>query len=154
MSESGFRFRELTRADADSISRWKYPQPYSLYDGSGDADRLLKYKYFAGLDEEGGLVGFCCFGEDARVPGLDEEEGVLDVGAGLRPDLTGIGLGGPFLREACRFGGELYKPSRFRVVIASFNDRAQMVAHALGFEAEDTVRNDEKNVFIVMTREV
>jgi hypothetical protein len=29
-----------------------------------------------------------------------------------------------------------------------------MVAHALGFEAEDTVRNDEKNVFIVMTREV
>ena len=151
MSESGFRFRELTRADAEAISRWKYPHPYSFYDGSGDADRLLKYKYFAGLDEEGGLVGFCCFGEDARVPGLDEEAGVLDVGAGLRPELTGIGLGGPFLREACRFGGELYGPSRFRVVIASFNDRARMVAHALGFEAEDTVRNDG-NEFVVMTR--
>src|SRR5262249_34048141 len=73
---SGFTFRELTRSDAEEIARWKYPEPYSMYDG-GDPDRLLEYTYFAGLDEEGGVVGFCCFGEDARVPGLDEEEGVL-----------------------------------------------------------------------------
>ena len=147
---SGFTFRELTRADADAIARWKYPEPYSVYDG-GDPDRLLKYKYFAGLDEDGAVVGFCCFGEDARVSGLDEEEGVLDVGAGLRPDLTGIGLGGPFLREACRFGGELYAPERFRLVVAAFNRRAQMVAHALGFEREGEVRNDE-NEFLVLSR--
>ena len=149
---SGFTFRELTRGDADQIAGWRYPKPYSLYDG-GDAERLLEYTYFAGLDEDGVLVGFCCFGEDARVPGLDEQEGVLDVGAGLRPDLTGIGLGGPFLREACRFGGELYGPERFRVAVAAFNRRAQMVAHALGFEAEDKLRNDD-NEFVVMTRNV
>jgi RimJ/RimL family protein N-acetyltransferase len=148
---SGFTFRELTRSDAEEISRWKYPQPYSLYDGTGDANRLLKYKYFAGLDEEGGLVGFCCFGEDARVPGLEEEEGVLDVGAGLRPDLTGIGLGGPFLREACRLGDELYRPSSVRVVVAAFNRRAQMVAHALGFEATGTHVANERE-FVLMTR--
>jgi ribosomal-protein-alanine N-acetyltransferase len=148
---SGFTFRELTRADAEQIAGWRYPEPYSLYNG-GEAARLLRYTYFAGLDEEGTLIGFCCFGEDARVPGLDEEDGVLDVGAGLRPDLTGVGLGGPFLREACRFGGELYGPSRFRVAVARFNQRAQMVAHALGFEPEDTLRDDE-NEFVVMTRE-
>jgi ribosomal-protein-alanine N-acetyltransferase len=148
---SGFTFRELTRADADEIAGWRYREPYSLYDGR-DPDRLLEYTYFAGLDEDGVVVGFCCFGEDARVPGLEEEEGVLDVGVGLRPDLTGIGLGGPFLREACRFGGELYSPTRLRVVVAGFNRRAQMVAHALGFEAERTLRNDE-NEFVVMTRE-
>lgn len=147
---SGFTFRELTRADADQIAGWRYPEPYSLYDG-GDPQRLLEYTYFAGLDEEGGVIGFCCFGEDARVPGLEEEDGTLDVGAGLRPDLTGIGLGGPFLREACRFGGELYGPQRFRVAVAAFNKRAQMVAHALGFEQTGTVRNDE-NEFVVMTR--
>jgi ribosomal-protein-alanine N-acetyltransferase len=146
----GFTFRELTRADADAIAGWRYPEPYSLYDG-GDPERLLQYAYFAGLDEEGGLIGFCCFGEDARVPGLDEEPAVLDVGAGLRPELTGIGLGGPFLREACRFGGELYSPLRFRVTIAGFNRRAQMVAHALGFERERTLQSGE-NEFVVMTR--
>jgi ribosomal-protein-alanine N-acetyltransferase len=148
---SGFAFRELTRADAEAIAGWRYPKPYSFYDG-GDPDRLLEYTYFAGLDEDGKVVGFCCFGEDARVPGLDEEEGVLDVGAGLRPDLTGIGLGGPFLREACRFGTDLYDPERLRVVIAAFNRRAQMVAHALGFESGRTLRSDD-NDFVVMTRE-
>jgi [ribosomal protein S18]-alanine N-acetyltransferase len=147
---SGFTFRELTRADAEEIARWRYPEPYSLYDG-GDPDRLLEYTYFAGLDEEGAVVGFCCFGEDARVPGLEEEDGVLDLGAGLRPDLTGIGLGGPFLREACRFGSELYVPVRLRVVVAGFNRRAQMVAHALGFERERTLQSDE-NEFVVMSR--
>ena len=147
---SGFSFRELTRADAEEIAGWRYQAAYSLYDG-GDPERLLAYTYFAGLDEENVLVGFCCFGEDARVPGLEEEPGVLDVGAGLRPDLTGIGLGGPFLREACRFGGELYGPSRFRVAISAFNRRAQMVAHALGFESERTLQRGE-NEFVVMTR--
>jgi ribosomal-protein-alanine N-acetyltransferase len=148
--ESGFTFRELTRADAETIAGWRYREPYSLYEG-GDPERLLQYTYFAGLDEEGGLIGFCCFGEDARVPGLEEEPGVLDVGAGLRPDLTGIGLGGPFLREACRFGGELYSPLRIRVAIAAFNRRAQMVAHALGFEIERTLQSGERE-FVVMTR--
>ena len=145
-----FAFRELTRADAEEISGWRYREPYSLYDG-GDPEQLLAYTYFAGLDEDGALIGFCCFGEDARVPGLDEEEGVLDVGAGLRPDLTGIGLGGPFLREACRFGGELYGPSSFRVVVAAFNRRAQMVAHALGFERTGKLRHDGLD-FVVLTR--
>jgi ribosomal-protein-alanine N-acetyltransferase len=147
---SGFTFRELTRADAEEIAGWRYPTPYSMYDG-GDPDRLFEYTYFAGLDEDGALIGFCCFGEDARVPGLDGEEGVLDVGAGLRPELTGIGLGGPFLREACRFGTELYGPERLRVVIAGFNRRAQMVAHALGFEAERTLGSDASG-FVVMSR--
>jgi len=147
---SGFSFRELTRADAEAIAGWRYAEPYSIYDG-GDPEQLLRYTYFAGLDEEGTLIGFCCFGEDARVPGLEEEQGVLDVGAGLRPDLTGIGLGGPFLREACRFGGELYGPLRFRVAVAAFNERAQMVAHALGFEREGAVRTDEHE-FVVMSR--
>lgn len=148
---SGFTFHELTRADAEAIASWKYQEPYSLYDG-GDPDHLLRHKYFAAADEEGELIGFCCFGEDARVPGLDEEEGVLDVGAGLRPDLTGIGLGGPFLREACRLGDELYRPSSVRVVVAAFNRRAQMVAHALGFEATGKhVANDRE--FLVFTRD-
>lgn len=145
-----FTFHELTHADAEAIAGWRYPEPYALYDG-GDPAHLLRHTYFAAIDEESRLIGFCCFGEDARIPGLEEEEGVLDVGAGLRPDLTGIGLGGPFLREACRLGDELYGPERFRIVVAAFNRRAQMVAHALGFEARGTLRHDA-NEFVVLTR--
>ena len=38
------------------------------------------------------LIGFCCFGPDARVTGFAYDEDSLDIGAGLRPDLTGRGL--------------------------------------------------------------
>jgi RimJ/RimL family protein N-acetyltransferase len=140
------------RADADEIAGWRYDEDYSLYD-VGDHRELLNpaYEYYAAISEAGDLVGYCCFGEDARVPGLDEEAGVLDVGGGLRPDLTGIGLGGPFLREVCRFGAELHDPLRFRVVIAAFNRRAQLVAAALGFE-KDEVHESSERQYVVMTR--
>jgi RimJ/RimL family protein N-acetyltransferase len=147
-----FSFRELTRADAETIAGWRYDEPYSLYDAA-DPNQLLRsdYEYYAATAEEGELVGFCCFGADARVAGLEEEPGVLDVGGGLRPDLTGIGLGGPFLREVCAFGRRLHEPQRFRVAIAEFNERAQMVASALGFERADSL-TVEGRPFVVMTR--
>ena len=150
---SGFAFRELTRRDAETIAGWRYDEPYSLYNGA-DPEELLRadYEYYAATAEEGELVGFCCFGADARVAGLEEEPGVLDVGGGLHPDLTGIGLGGPFLREVCSFGGRLHEPQRFRVVIAEFNRRAQMVASALGFERTDSLAVDGRP-FVVMTRD-
>ena len=139
------------RADADAIAGWRYDDAYSVYDAR-DAQSLLRpeYEYYAAL-ADGELVGYCCFGADARVAGLDEEPGVLDVGAALRPDLTGIGLGGPFLREVCRLGGDVHDPIRFRVVIAAFNRRAQMVAAALGFEREGAHETDERE-YVLMTR--
>ncbi len=149
---SGFAFRELTRADARAIAGWRYEEPYSAYD-LDDAQRLLlpEYEYFAAVADEGELVGYCCFGEDARVAGLEEEAGVLDVGGGLRPDLTGVGLGGAFLREVCRFGGELHHPEAFRVAVATFNQRAQLVAAALGFERSGAHETAERE-YVLMTR--
>ncbi len=147
-----FRFRELTRDDAHAIAGWRYDEPYSVY-SADEPERLFnsEYEYYAALGDEGELVGYCCFGEDARVAGLEEEPGVLDVGGGLRPDLTGVGLGGPFLREVCRFGGELHDPTRFRVTMAAFNRRAQLVASALGFERAGIHETPERE-YLLMTR--
>lgn len=147
-----FTFRRITGEDAGKIAGWRYDGPYSLYD-INDSAHLLRpeYEYYAAVAEEGGLVGYCCFGADARVPGLVEEAGVLDVGAGLRPDLTGIGLGGPFLREVCRLGAEVHDPARLRVTIAAFNRRAQLVAAALGFERTGSLENPQGE-YVVMSR--
>lgn len=154
VSERSFQFRELTREDALAIAGWRYKEPYAVYN-SDDPERLLRleYEYYAALAEDGDLLGFCCFGEEARVPGLDQEPGVLDVGAGLRPDLTGVGLGGPFLREVCLFGARLHEPSRLRVTVAAFNRRAQLVASALGFERAGVHETPERE-YVVMTRAV
>ncbi len=39
------------------------------------------------------MVGFCSFGVDGRVPGGDYPDGPLDVGMGMRPDLTAAAWG-------------------------------------------------------------
>jgi ribosomal-protein-alanine N-acetyltransferase len=144
----------MTGDHAREIAGWRYDEPYSLYDpGPTAVETLLDpdNAYHAALGTEGELIGYCCFGPDARVPGLEAEEGVLDVGGGLRPDLTGIGLGAGFLRASCELGRELYGPDSFRLVVAAFNRRAQRVAAALGFEQAGFHSTPDRD-FIVLTR--
>ncbi len=66
-----------------------------------------RYAYHAAWRRDHGLAGFCCYGQDAQVPGGDYAAPAIDVGLGMRPDLVGQGLGDEFLRSilAHRGGG-------------------------------------------------
>src|SRR5688500_20224669 len=96
-----FTLRQITPAYARAISRWRYEEPYSIYDGDPTSvDALLqpRFSYHSVYDERGDLTGYICFGEDAQVASgkrlvVYEAEPALDVGLGMRPDLTGMGLG-------------------------------------------------------------
>jgi ribosomal-protein-alanine N-acetyltransferase len=96
--------------------------------------------YHSVYDERGDLVGYFCFGEDARVAagrrtGVYEREAALDVGLGMRPDLTGRGLGEEFLHASLRLARETYSPQAFRLTVATFNRRAIRVYEKAGFRA-------------------
>ena len=53
--------------------------------------------YWAVSDTAGEtLVGFVCTGAAARVPGLDADPSLIDVGVGMNPDLVGQGRGSEF----------------------------------------------------------
>jgi RimJ/RimL family protein N-acetyltransferase len=150
----GLSFRPLTDDDARAIAGWRYGGGYELYDHDAESVASLRdprYEYHAAVDSQGELVGYCCFGEDARVAGLPAKDGVLDVGGALRPDLTGIGLGAGFLRASCDLGRRLHQPLAFRVVIAAWNRRAQRVAAALGFEPAGSHSTDERD-YVLFTR--
>lgn len=131
----------LKREQAEVIIKWSYDPPYEVYDLTpGDLEPLLveKFRYHQVLDRSGDLVGYCCFGEDARVPGGDYAQGepdVLDVGVGLRPDLVGQGLGQDFVRAILDFALKSYGPEIFRVTVADFNQRSLKTFHRLGFRA-------------------
>lgn len=101
MSEpfGSLEFRALTREDAGRIADWRYPDEYGMYDiPSDDRESSVEYMldpasgYFGAYDD-GELVGFCSMGPDGRVPGWDYDDSAVDVGAGMRPDLTGRGRG-------------------------------------------------------------
>lgn len=141
------RFRPMTYADAQAIVRWRYPEPYHLYNlDERDLPLLIdsNRRYYAALSQDD-LIGLCCFGLEARVPGgryTPGEPAALDVGLGLRPDLTGGGRGVWFAGHVLDYGDSLHAPDTFRATIAEFNRRSQRVFSALGFKTFHTFRRE------------
>ena len=158
-----FTLSPITRADAQAISRWSYDGPYAVYDGNPTSVVALlepRYLYHSVHDELGELVGYFCFGEDARVSagrtsGLYDREDALDVGLGMRPDLTGRGLGEEFVRAGLQFADETFSPPAFRLTVATFNKRAISVYERAGFErveAFGAIRLNGEREWLLMKR--
>jgi [ribosomal protein S18]-alanine N-acetyltransferase len=125
----------MTAAYATEITTWRYAAPYDCYDmTSADPAFLVSPAsgYFALVDGPT-LVGFRSFGADGQVPGGMYDSSALDTGGGLRPDLTGRGLGQQAIQTGLDFGRHEFAPAAYRVTIASFNIRAQRVVGSLGF---------------------
>jgi ribosomal-protein-alanine N-acetyltransferase len=105
------------------LASWRYPPPYDFYDG--DIEPVLNpERYYGVYDEDDGLIGFYCF--ELKPPDLD-------YGLGLRPDLTGQGLGLEFFLTGLDFARERFKPVRVLLHVAEFNERARRVYERAGF---------------------
>ena len=151
-------FRPLTEEDARAILAWRYEEPYSIYDPDPDGIPGMldpENAYHAVTAESGELIGFCCFGPDARVPGGDYQnaDDTLDVGAGLRPDLTGKGAGLSFFNAILEFAEGAFAPSMFRLTVAAFNQRAIRVHERAGFQPLRTfVGKSTEREFLLLTK--
>ena len=101
--------RALRIADAEAIATWRYPDRDSTYDVGVV---VTAEQGFWVVEDSAQLIGYCCFGGEARVPGVDPEEGTLDVGYGMRPDLVGKGLGRAFVGAILAFAVNEFSPQR------------------------------------------
>lgn len=130
------RIAPLRREQAVDICSWRYPPPYDCYDMTGaDPDQLLRPEAgFHALLDGDELIGFRSFGADGQVPGWAYDDRALDTGGGLRPEVTGKGLGRDAIAAGLDLGRERFAPAAFRVTVASFNTRALRVVESLGFE--------------------
>ena len=132
--------RTITPRDAEQIAGWHYREPYSLYNLSPDAIPTLldpKNRYYAVTDTQDILVGYGCFGCEGMLVGGEyrkAEPEVLDVGVGLRPELTGRGWGALFISAILDFAAKQFEPQTFRVTIAEFNQRSIRAFEGLGFK--------------------
>jgi RimJ/RimL family protein N-acetyltransferase len=130
----------LEERHALQILEWRYKPPYDVYDlGKGDADEIVEslllpdYAYHAILGPDDELVAFCCFGEDAQVPGGNYDSQALDLGLGVRPDLTGQGQSHVYIQAVLDYARRHYAARSYRVTIAEFNTRAQRAWTKAGF---------------------
>lgn len=138
----------LTPKNARRMINWLYDPPYDYYDLAPDhLPGLLNpdYRYHQVLSRSGEMFGYCCFGEDARVPGGVYSEGeprVLDIGLGLKPELTGQDLGKDFVTAVLNFARNTYRPEVYRVTVADFNQRSLKTFQRLGFSIRDQFTRD------------
>jgi ribosomal-protein-alanine N-acetyltransferase len=138
-----YLFAPMNEAYANAIANWHYDDIYSFYDMAADEDDLRIFMdtknwqsiVRAVLDENDELVGWASFY-------TEEDEFWLSLG--LRPDLTGQGLGEEFVLECAIHAVSQYKFSRPRIklAVALFNQRAIKVYQRAGFtETKRTMRD-------------
>jgi [ribosomal protein S18]-alanine N-acetyltransferase len=135
------RIRPMTAGDVAVLTTWHYPPPYDFYDPAADEDDLAELsdprrwgdEYFAAVNEQEEVVGFFQF--RLREPGL-----LIEIGLGLRPDLTGIGLGPSYLATGMDFASNRWGGKGFQLFVAAFNRRAIKVYERLGFRSVEEVK--------------
>jgi RimJ/RimL family protein N-acetyltransferase len=139
------RTRELTVEEAERPLGWRYEGRLATYDARGP---LGRGRGFFAVEDEGELVGYGCVGVEARVPGVEEEPGTIDVGYGMRPDLVGQGRGRLFVGAVLDHVSARHPGARLRMSILEWNDRSRRVAEAHGFRITGRAGN-----FDVLVRE-
>jgi [ribosomal protein S18]-alanine N-acetyltransferase len=136
-----YRIRSMTADDIPVLTAWHYPPPYDFYDPDADDDDLAELsdpdrwgrEYFTAVNEQQEIVGFFQF----RLP---EPGTVIEIGLGLRPDLTGIGLGSSYMAAGMDFARERWHRESFQLFVAAFNRRAIKVYERLGFRSVEELR--------------
>ena len=118
------------------VATWHYEPPYDFYDLASDPDdeaamhdpaRAAHYRAVL-ADGDGRLDAFWYF---------DWPDGAVEVGIGLRPDLTGRGQGKSFLTAQLAYATRAWQPAAFRLFVAVWNERAIRLYERLGFGEVD-----------------
>lgn len=142
--------RSLRNSDIEDILTWRYTGRDAVYDpGAGAVSTERGYQALVRATS-GELIGYCCFGEEARVPGLRAEWGVLDIGVGLRPDLVGHGWGQPVARAVMTAGRREHGSERFRVAVLDWNTRSLRTFLRAGFIERHRVDDGSGREFVVL----
>lgn len=131
----------MTYEEARTVAAWSYPAPFDLYDVDPDNTALFTdrdaagYGYYPALDQHRAVVAFCVLGPEARVRGQHPQDQVLDVGLGVRPDLTSRGLASELLPQVATLAQSLFHPTQLRTAVATFNERSLALCRKAGFSA-------------------
>jgi RimJ/RimL family protein N-acetyltransferase len=156
-----FSFQPVDEESVRQFVNWQYGPPYDVYNmDPNESEEMVAYFMQPDIachivrDAGGELVAFCTFGPDGQVPGGDYGAEALDIGLGVRPDLTGQGRGHVFVTSVLDFARRTFAPVAFRVTVADFNRRALRVWERAGFQpVQRFERTPDGMGFVVLVRD-
>lgn len=146
---------EWNETYASEVATWHYEPPYDFYDLASDprdAEEMranaMRGHFRAVTGQDGRLEAFWYF---------DWHDDCVEVGLGVRPDLTGRGLGGQYVQAELDYARQEWAPSRFRLWVAAWNERAIRLYERHGFvEVDRETRSFElvgEHEFVRMERD-
>ncbi|MDM5187874.1 GNAT family protein [Bacillus sp. DX4.1] len=149
-----YNFKIMTQEQAEDIAHnWHYEGEHSFYDIEADQEDLVEF-----LDPETrGDSTFVVIKNDEMIGFFSfckVDYYTVDIGLGMRPNLTGNGNGLEFLMAGLAFVQEEYSPENITLSVATFNERAIKVYKKAGFEAVGTFvqeTNGSKFEFLKMS---
>ncbi|MBO0586898.1 GNAT family N-acetyltransferase [Sporosarcina sp. E16_8] len=138
----GYKFEYMTQEHAEEIAfNWHYDAEYSFYNMEEDKEDLAEFlddqkrgdsNFFVTKDND--AIGFFSFNRVAI--------NTIDIGLGIKPNLTGNGNGLELLKAGLDFAKIKYKPRKITLSVATFNQRAIKVYRKIGFEDVETFMQD------------
>lgn len=139
---------------------WRYAGRYSEYNLDPQDSEVLREllrarNHYHVIVRDNEMVGFFCWGVDARVPGWKYDNKAIDVGMGLRPDLTGKGQGSIHLHAVLAQVSRANPGSLMRATIVGWNKRAIHLCERAGFRimAKFKSHGCSKSEYVVLLRE-
>ncbi|WP_088012228.1 GNAT family N-acetyltransferase [Gottfriedia acidiceleris] len=147
--------RKMTESYATEILKWSYAPPYDFYNNELNKegiDELLNNQHLAVINQDENLIGFYCIGHSAQVPKGNEfgvyEKRMADIGLGVRPDLTGKGIGSEFFKFILEEIHKTTNLSTFRLTVAKFNKRAIRLYENFGFIVENEFYTERVSIYL------
>ncbi|MDN3954541.1 GNAT family N-acetyltransferase [Sporolactobacillus laevolacticus] len=137
-----YKFEVMTQEQAEDIAyNWHYDHDYSFYDMEADEEDLEEFldpqkrnNSFYVVKSFNTIIGFFCFDK------LSDH--TIEIGLGMKPELTGKGHGYEFLKAGIDFAKSNYKPNTITLSVAAFNQRAIKVYQKIGFKEEYSFMQD------------
>ena len=117
------RIEPATPESLVEVATWRYEPPYDFYDDDGKPVKNPE-RFYAARDASGAVVGSYYF---------EQRGDAVFYGLGLRPDLTGRGLGREFVDAGIAFARSRLGARRIVLDVAAFNERALKVYERAGF---------------------
>ncbi|TFJ91395.1 GNAT family N-acetyltransferase [Lentibacillus salicampi] len=135
-------FQRLTQKQAEEIAyEWHYDGDYAFYDMEEDEEDLAEFidpvqrgNHVFAVVKNKEMIGFFAFHK--------KPDAIVDIGLGMRPDLTGKGSGTDFVHAGLDFAIERFNPEKITLSVAGFNRRAINVYKKVGFESAGTFMQD------------
>lgn len=127
-----YQIGPMTQSQAELIANtWRYEGLYAFYDMDQDKEDLAEFldpKAREGnvftVSQMEDVVGFCS---------IQTENGEVEIGFGMRPDLTGRGFGQEFVTFLVDYIIKTYHPENISLAVATFNKRAITLYERIGF---------------------